>query len=88
MTKKKDSFESAIEKLESVISDLEDENITLEKALKDFEQGVALMRICDQHLKNAEGRLKELLKGENGELITKIIGISLDSAFPGENDNE
>jgi exonuclease VII small subunit len=37
------------------------------------------MRICDTHLKSAEGKLKQLLKGENGEFIEKILGSTPDA---------
>lgn len=84
MAKKKETFESAVKKLEAVISNLEDENLTLENALKDFEHGVLLMRTCETHLKNAEGKIKELLKGENGEFVEKVLGITLDSVTGGE----
>jgi len=42
------------------------------------------MRACDSHLKNAKGKLRELVKGENGEFITKILGESLESFTGGE----
>ena len=84
----KDSFETAIKKLEAIISSLENDDQTLKEALENFEKGVKLMRTCDNHLRNAEGKLKELLKGENGEFVEKTLGITLDSFTDGEDPDE
>ena len=68
------SFEESLAGLEQTVLKLEHDNLTLSSALASFEQGIGFMRICEQHLSNAEGKLKELLKGENGELVEKILG--------------
>jgi exodeoxyribonuclease VII small subunit len=77
MTKNNISFESALKELEKITEKLESPDITLSEALEYFEKGVLLLKKCDEHLKNAEGKLKELLKGENGELIEKICKVSI-----------
>ncbi|MGD9200502.1 MAG: exodeoxyribonuclease VII small subunit [Chitinispirillia bacterium] len=84
MAKKEETFESAIKKLEGIIADLENNELNLENALKSFEEGVVLMRTCERHLKNTEGKLTELFKGENGEFIEKTLGISLHSVINGD----
>ena len=73
------TFEDALAALEGVISELEKEDLSLDRALTIFEQGIILMRKCDSHLKNAQGKMKELLKGENGELVEKMLGETLES---------
>ncbi|MDG5815874.1 exodeoxyribonuclease VII small subunit [Chitinispirillales bacterium ANBcel5] len=78
------SFEEALCELESVIEQLEREDLTLDKALEHFENGISLMRHCDSHLKNAQGKLKELLKDENGKWVTKVSGVTLQSFIEGE----
>jgi exodeoxyribonuclease VII small subunit len=65
--------------MERIIGELERDDLTLSGALEYFERGVGLMRICDTHLKSAEGKLKQLLKGENGEFIEKILGSGRDA---------
>ncbi|MFC1476653.1 exodeoxyribonuclease VII small subunit [Fibrobacterota bacterium] len=88
MPQKQETFETAIKKLESIISSLENEDLTLKDALENFEKGVKLMRTCDNHLRNAEGKLKELLKGEDGAFVEKTLGITLDSFIDGEDLDE
>jgi exodeoxyribonuclease VII small subunit len=76
---KKVSFEEALKELEMVIERLEREDLTLSDSLEYFQKGVGLMRVCDTHLKSAEGTLKEILKGENGAFVEKILGHSADA---------
>ncbi|MBD3392278.1 MAG: exodeoxyribonuclease VII small subunit [Chitinivibrionales bacterium] len=88
MARKKESFEESLTKLEKLIEKLESNDLALDEALDYFEQGVKLLRACDAHLKSAEGTLKELLTGEDGEFIEKALGISLASVVGGEDFDE
>ncbi|KMQ51441.1 exodeoxyribonuclease VII small subunit [Chitinispirillum alkaliphilum] len=84
-TKTKKSFEESLYELENIIDELEKDDLTLDRALGHFEKGIGLMRHCDSHLKSARGKLKELLKGENGDIVTKILGETLESFIDKEN---
>ena len=86
MTKKQPGFEDALKELEGIVELLERDDLTLADALAHFERGVTLMRVCDTHLKSAEGKLRELTKGENGEFIEKLLGAHL-SPFEEEGDD-
>ncbi len=61
------SFETAVEKLEAIVSKLEQGDVTLEEALADFQEGVALLQLCNKRLLQVEERMKMLLD-ENGEI--------------------
>jgi exodeoxyribonuclease VII small subunit len=74
------SFESALKELEKIIAKLESPDLTLTSALEHFEKGVSLMKTCDSQLKSAEGKLKELLSGKDGEFIEKVLGVSAGSS--------
>jgi exodeoxyribonuclease VII small subunit len=64
---KKFNFEHSIEELETLVSSLEDGDITLEESLTTFEQGIKLTRACQQHLTAAEQKVS-LLVGEADDL--------------------
>ena len=81
MTDKQLSFEEALAELETIIARLEEGDLTLDKALEYFERGIGLMRQCDARLKQADGKLKELLKDENGEFVEKVLGVSLSNVL-------
>lgn len=73
------SFEEALLELEKTIEELERDDLTLEKALHFFEHGISLMRSCDSHLKSAQGKIQQLLRGENGAFVEKVLGNTLES---------
>lgn len=59
-------FEKALERLEKIVGDLESGNIPLDEALKKYEEGVKLCRICTQKLSQAETKIETLTKSLNG----------------------
>ena len=60
-------FEECLQRLEKIVDDLETGNVTLEQALKLFEEGTQLSSSCRKELEEAEGRVEILLK-QNGKL--------------------
>jgi exodeoxyribonuclease VII small subunit len=58
---KKIDFESSLNKLESIVEKLEEENINLEDSVKSFEEGVNLVKQCQKQLQDAELKIKKLL---------------------------
>jgi exodeoxyribonuclease VII small subunit len=82
------AFEDALAGLEKIIGVLELENVTLDDALNNFEQGIRLIRICENHLNAARGRVMELVKGENGEIVERVLGKTLESFLDGEENND
>ncbi len=64
----KERFEDALNKLEKIVSKLEEGDIPLEESLKLFEEGIRLSRFCNQKLDEAEKKVEILLKDRNGML--------------------
>jgi exodeoxyribonuclease VII small subunit len=58
------SFEQALQRLEQVVRELENGDLSLDAALALFQEGVALSRQCGLQLDDAEARIEKLL--ENG----------------------
>ncbi|MFT7559421.1 MAG: exodeoxyribonuclease VII small subunit [Flavobacteriales bacterium] len=59
------NFEKNLEQLEIIVDDLESGELSLEEALKQFEQGVKMTQACQQALTSAEQRVTELVE-KNG----------------------
>jgi exodeoxyribonuclease VII small subunit len=53
--------------LEKIVRDLEEGELPLDDALKLFEEGVRLSRLCSAKLDEAEKRIEILMKGADGE---------------------
>lgn len=56
------NFEQAMSELESLVSNMEKGEHSLEASLKDFERGVELTRICQAALREAEQKVQILSK--------------------------
>ena len=67
-------FETALSELEAVIAKLEDANTPLDEALKLYEKGISLVRICNERLESAEQKIK-ILQSKDGQIVeTDFIG--------------
>lgn len=66
MTKNKSSFEKDFERLEEIALKLESGDITLDEALRLFEEGVALSKRLIETLNQAELKVNQLRKDLNG----------------------
>ena len=73
------SFEEALSKLEEVVKELEKEDITLEDSMERFEQGIKLSSHCLQKLNEAEEKIEELTRSEDGKLVTRELEVETDS---------
>ena len=62
------TFEQAMEKLEKITSELEDENIDLDTSVKKFEEGMKLSQKCNKMLEDAEKKITVLVDGEEKTL--------------------
>jgi len=60
----KDNFEEALKRLEEIVRELEKGEIGIEEALKLFEEGTNLSKLCARKLSNVEKRVEILRKGE------------------------
>ena len=59
---KKKTFENLLNELENIVEELESGSPTLEKMMQLFEDGMNLMKVCQEHLSEAEGRITTLIK--------------------------
>ncbi|MBI3315445.1 MAG: exodeoxyribonuclease VII small subunit [Candidatus Omnitrophica bacterium] len=63
-------FEPALKKLEAVVEKLENGDLSLEEALKSYEEGVRMADICSKRLTEAEKKVEVLMKTNPGKFKT------------------
>ena len=63
-------FEAALKKLESIVEKLEGGDLSLEDALKQYEEGVRMADVCSKRLTEAEKKVEVLMKTSSGKLKT------------------
>ena len=66
--KKEVEFETALKKLETIVENLETGDLSLEQALKQYEEGVRMADICSKRLTEAEKKVEILMKTGGGRL--------------------
>lgn len=60
MENKKLNFEQALLQLEDIVTELENNEIELNTAIKNYQKGIKLITICKQHIENAQLKVKEI----------------------------
>ena len=59
-------FEEAMLSLEDIVKKLESGNLSLDDSLKAFEEAIALVKLCNSRLENAEQQVRILTEGADG----------------------
>lgn len=72
------NLEKTLTDLELLVEELESGTLSLDDAMKKFEEGVKLTRMCQKTLKEAEKKVELLLQNSDGE----------DELMPFDNENE
>ena len=64
---KEKTFESALESVEKIVSELESGNIELDKAIDKYTEAMKLIKFCNDKLTTATEKVNKILN-ENGTL--------------------
>ena len=62
------SFESNLNRLEQIVSQLDSDKLDLNASLKLFEEGIELLRQASDELNETESKVKELIERADGAL--------------------
>ena len=60
------TFETALQRLEQIVQDLERGNLTLEASMSAFEEGMKLSKLCAARLAAAEKKVETLTQNADG----------------------
>ena len=55
------SFEKGLSELQKLVKLLEQDDISLEQSVENFEKGVKVVKYCERKLKDAEDKVKSIL---------------------------
>jgi exodeoxyribonuclease VII small subunit len=67
-------FETAVDRLEEIVSRIEDDELELDEALELFEEGVRLLREAQAMLGAAEERVQQLIEDTSGLRLEDFRG--------------
>lgn len=73
MSKKNEdlSFEAAIERMESIVRQMENGNLNLQESMALYEEGVKLAKFCQKELDLARQKVEKITLTGNGEVKTE-----------------
>jgi exodeoxyribonuclease VII small subunit len=63
------SFEDAFTRLETILETMNQKKATLEESVRLFEEAESLLKLCHQHLGQAETKIEVLLKHRKEPLL-------------------
>lgn len=66
-------FEDSLKKIEKIVEDLENGNLSLDEALKKYQEGIELSRQCSQRLDTAKKKIDVLAKNKKGDFELKAL---------------
>jgi len=66
-------FEESLKKLEKIVEDLEKGDLSLDEALKKYQEGIELARLCSERLESAKKKIEILTKNKKGEFELKPL---------------
>ena len=68
-------FEKAIQRLETIVDDLEKGELDIDKSLEIFEEGIKMSRVCSKKLNEAEAKIEKLTRDQKGELVSELFSV-------------
>jgi len=68
MADKEVKFEAALEKLEEIVDKLESGDIGLDESIKQYEEGMKLLKFCTAKLDEVEKKIEILVKDKSGKV--------------------
>ena len=68
------TFESDLTRLEAIVAELERSDVSLDRALQLFQEGVARVRSASDGLAQAEGQVQQLLEQADGTFRLDPLG--------------
>ena len=68
-------FEQAIQRLETIVDDLEKGELDIDKSLEIFEEGIKMSRVCSKKQNEAEAKIEKLTRDQKGELVSELFPV-------------
>jgi exodeoxyribonuclease VII small subunit len=65
------NFESAMDRLEAIVEQMESGKLPLEDLIVRYEEGMNLVKICQERLANAEQKIQIIARNSAGKTVVK-----------------
>jgi exodeoxyribonuclease VII small subunit len=82
------NFESAMDRLEKIVEQMESGKLPLEDLIERYEEGMNLVKVCQERLAKAEQKIEIIARNNAGKTIVKDFEPTPEPAAPAETVNE
>ena len=65
------NFETAMDRLEAIVDQMESGNMMLEELIVRYEEGMKLVKVCQERLASAEQRIEIITRNHAGKPVVK-----------------
>ena len=76
------NFEQAMKRLEEIVEQMESGGLPLEDLIVRYEEGMKLVRICQERLASAEQRIEIITRNSAGKPVVKEFELATASPTP------
>jgi exodeoxyribonuclease VII small subunit len=76
------SFEKAMERLEAIVEEMESGKMVLEDLLVRYEEGMKLVKVCQERLARAEQKIEIITRDHAGKMAVKPFETAEASSAP------
>src|ERR1700743_2852 len=82
------TFETAMDRLEAIVEQMESGKLPLEDLIVRYEEGMNLVKVCQERLGKAEQKIEIIARNSAGKAIVKDFEPTPEPAAPGETEDE
>jgi len=65
------NFEGAMDRLESIVEEMESGNLPLEQLIRHYQEGIKLVKVCQERLAGAEQKIEIIVRDNGGKPVIK-----------------
>lgn len=81
------NFETAMERLEKIVEQMESGKLALEDLIVRYEEGMGLVKICQERLATAEQKIEIIARNSAGKAVIKPFEAPEEASAGTEKDN-
>jgi exodeoxyribonuclease VII small subunit len=82
------NFEGAMERLETIVEQMESGKMHLEDLIVRYEEGMKLVKICQERLASAEQRIEIITRNSAGKPVVKDFEPASESTSPSDSEKK
>ncbi|HEX4629887.1 MAG TPA: exodeoxyribonuclease VII small subunit [Chthoniobacterales bacterium] len=76
------SFEGAMDRLEEIVEQMESGKMMLEELIGRYEEGMKLVKVCQERLASAEQRIEIITRNHSGKPVVKNFEPTVEKEAP------